>query len=140
MVKTQTTTIVNNLRGLTNEGFLFWLGASGYPHWWKDKYLYMCVFIHVCITENNAFIHVYHWKHCVDTSRHIFWLLLHWVGSVPYSYSTLHLLIVRTLHWHKELLLVWHRFTLKWKYNTCTKFSKLWLHSGRWQPFRKWMD
>lgn len=32
MVKTQTTTIVNNLRGLTNEGFLFWLGASGYPH------------------------------------------------------------------------------------------------------------
>lgn len=60
MVKTQTTTIVNNLRGLTNEGFLFWLGASGYPHWWKDKYLYMCVFIHVCITENNAFIHVYH--------------------------------------------------------------------------------
>lgn len=135
MVKTQTTTIVNNLRGLTNEGFLFWLGASGYPHWWKDKYLYMCVsqkimHSYTCITESTVLIHP-------GTS---FWLLLHWVGSVPYSYSTLHLLIVRTLHWHKELLLVWHRFTLKWKNNTCTKFSKLWLHTGRWQPFRKWMD
>lgn len=55
----QTTTIVNNLRGLTNEGFLFWLGASRYHTDGKTN-IYTCVYLYVCITENNAFIHVYH--------------------------------------------------------------------------------
>lgn len=66
MVKTQTTTIVNNLRGLTNEGFLFWLGVhtDGKTNIYTCVYLYMCVsqkimHSYTCITESTVLIHVH---------------------------------------------------------------------------------